>query len=240
MDRICITVPTRKRFSNIIRFTRSVFETAAEPKKIEIAFRIDDDDEESPLAIKKMFQKYGCLHIKSVSKPRIQEHSHMHNEAAELSPLCQIYGCFGDDIEFEPSEIPWDTQVRAAFANYPDRILMCGGNDGYNPDILTHFFLSYNWYKTVGYLVPSIFHADYADTFTSEVAKRLGRYERLNFMNRHHHPVVTGLGADQTMIEKVNRGNTQMTNVLFTSDKVQMMINGDVIKLRKFIEEYKG
>jgi glycosyl transferase/beta-hydroxylase protein BlmF len=93
----------------------------------------------------------------------------------------------GDDIRFTTPG--WDTQVRQAFAQSQDKILLVQGDDlSPNREVLaTHGFLHRRWVETVGYFLPPLFSCDWNDVWLTEIADALERRVMLPFVTEHQH-----------------------------------------------------
>jgi hypothetical protein len=157
-----------------------------------------------------------------------------HNYLYELS-TGRLVMYAGDDIVFRDKG--WDTLVLESFAKYPDEIVLLGGHDGYNADIITHGFLSRKWVDTVGYVVPWNFVGDYADKWVYDMAVDLGRAVRVNTMIEHMHFAAGKGPIDQTMKEKLNRTynvKVPAQQVFFNRSNERLQ---DTEKLRKLINE---
>jgi len=165
---------------------------------IECVWFIDSDDEDS---IKKS-EEMGTKHL---VKPRGSVVlSQGTNLCYDLTKK-DIIMCAGDDLIFRTKN--WSSYVENAFNKYPDRILLCGGHDGLNKELITHPFIHRNWIETIGRVVPDFFRDCYVDTWLTDVAKMIGRFERLPIMIEHMH-FSSGKGEfDQTAQERMSKIN---------------------------------
>lgn len=203
---ISILCPTRNRVDSMGRLVRSARETAANPTEIEFIFYVDEDDQDSAV-------EADFLGATAVRGPRIvlsQMWNNCWNEARyDVAMHC------GDDIIFRSRD--WDLQVLHAFEQYPDRVALVHGRDGYQDAALaTHGFLHRNWIETLGYFVPPHFSSDYNDLWLTEVADAIGRRVYIpEIFTEHMHPVV-GKGVwDQTHQERLARHTSDGVDQLY-------------------------
>ena len=149
---ISLLCPTRKRPAQLLRMWHSARNTADGP--IELVVYIDDDDTS--------YQNLDPV-IKVVRGPRIVL-SKMWNECYDQSIGDILVHC-GDDIVFQTSG--WDTTVRSAIEQFPDRIAFVYGNDGsgvHDGHFGTHGFIHRNWVETIRYFAPPFFVSDWDGT----------------------------------------------------------------------------
>ena len=134
---ISLLTPTRNRPNELRRMIESACATAANPHNIEILLRHDDDDRtEHAIA------PLPCR-IFNLSGPRERVMTLNWNQ---LIPHAKgdIFFCGNDDIEFKTPN--WDLLVEAEYAKYPDRILLCGGDDGFvHGRAIPHPFVTRKW-----------------------------------------------------------------------------------------------
>lgn len=234
--KISILCPTRGRPSNMERLVKSAIETSSQP--LEFSFYFDYDDLQSRDKFEDLINKYENLgHIfTSIIEPRFScIMSEMTNRCYNILKNPEIIFTAGDDVVFRTPG--WDEEVIENFEEFPDKILCCYGEDGYNKDIGTHLFLHANWVKTVGYVVPPIFSADYSDTWLNDVADRIGRKRKLPFYIEHIHYAAGKASIDKTMQEKLMRVNTGDSTRKFHETSAEREVDAE--KLREFIKTYE-
>lgn len=215
------------------RLVESVFQTADQPDLVEVLFYIDDDDELSIWEAQRLFSLYNPR-VKFLVGERITMND-CHNYLYELSEG-KLVMYAGDDIVFRDKG--WDSLILESFAKYPDEIVLLGGHDGYNGDIITHGFLSRKWVDTVGYVVPWGFVGDYADVVISDIARILDRYVRVNTYIEHLHYAAGKGTIDKTMQEKLQRSynvKVPAQQVYFNRKNETLQ---DAAKLQRVIDEY--
>jgi hypothetical protein len=148
------------------------------------------------------------------------DYESLHGVVVHRGPRTTLSDCWnvlagkarGDVLQMGSDDIRhrtpgWDTQVRAVFESCPDRLLFVYTRDGIHDDRLgTHGFVSREWVETVGYFTPSMFPADYADTWLNEVSGRVGRRAYLSsVLIEHLHPIARKAEWDQTHRERLQR-----------------------------------
>jgi hypothetical protein len=169
------------------------------PDLLEMIWFIDDDDQESLDLANKLGHKYLSLPRYSVKL------SDAINQCYELSKKEIIFGV-GDDLVFHSQD--WDQYARDCFTRN-DNLVVCGGRDGLNNDLITHFMIHKRWIDIVGYFVPPGYRDMYVDTFCNSVARMVGRLEWLPIYIEHKH-YTNGGPYDQTAQERmanVNKGD---------------------------------
>lgn len=208
------------------RMWKSALELANTP--IECVWFIDDDDNESIEKSKELGTKHFVAPRGSIVL------SEGTNKCYELTQK-DIIMCAGDDLIFRTKN--WSSYVENAFNKFPDKILLCGGHDGLNQELITHPFLHKNWIEIVGRVVPGFFRDCYVDTWLTDVAKMIGRFERLPIMIEHMH-FSAGKGEyDQTAQERMSKINTgDEAGKIFMSTKLDRIKESE--KLLKKINEY--
>lgn len=218
---ISLLVPSRGRPDQLSLMWATALETSNGP--IELVYRLDDDDNEH----------YPQLPYSTrLSGPRVVL-SAMWNECADAATGGILMHC-GDDIRFRSDG--WDSAVRWAFEEYPDRIALVHGRDGiHDANMATHGFLHRRWVETVGYFVPPLFSSDYNDTWLTEVADMIGRRCYLpEVYTEHMHPAVGKGELDQTHRDRLQRHHQDDVDGLYRSTHHLRVADAD--KLRAVIE----
>lgn len=236
--KISLLTPTRNRPANVQRLVESAVETAQNPEDLEFVFYVDSDARDTSLPDFNFFEhiykkhKTNCI-VTFGDRVVLSE---MWNIAYSKASG-EIFMHCGDDIVFKTKD--WDSMVRSAFEQIPDRIAFVHGDDGANKDAFgTHGFIHKNWVDVVGYFVPPYFSSDYNDTWLNEVANGLTRRLYLPFLTEHMHFMFGKGPKDQTHIDRLERHGKDNVMELYESKKPERM--ADVAKLKKFIENFKN
>lgn len=222
---ISLLVPTRGRPENMRRLVNSARDTADYP--VPVVFYIDEDDTASA-------QEADDLCCDSVVGPRIVL-SQMWNECYRLSTTDINMHC-GDDIVFQTPS--WDRIVEEMFDQFPDKIALVYGDDGFQGEQLaTHSFQHRNWTDTLGYFVPPYFSSDYNDTWLTDVATMIGRKIYLpQVVTEHMHPAANKGTWDSTHQERLARHERDNVGALYES--LLSKREDDARKLQEFIERF--
>lgn len=208
---ISILCPTRGRPTSVARLLSSIRRTAVSDT-VEVIFYVDDDDPDLEITVDLIQDD-----VRSI---------------ARIGPRCTLSSCWnrcwdeasgdiamqcGDDIRFRTPG--WDAQIEAAFSRWPDRILLVHGDDGFQHErTATHGFLHRRWVQTVGEFVPGIFASDWADTWLTEVADRLGRRLYLpTVVTEHLHPAAGKAQWDRTHRERLARHSAEGVDMLYAT-----------------------
>jgi glycosyltransferase involved in cell wall biosynthesis len=197
-ERISILLPTRKRPTNVVRIWDSVLSTVVDKTTIEFVFAIDDDDAET---VKTVESLTGLSKVVSVGPhKKCLPWDRLGAATGDILMLC------GDDIIFRTPG--WDDKVRESFAQWPDRIGLVYGNDGFWDDRLcTHPFVHRRWVEVVGYIAPPCLNRYYIDNWLFDIARYAGRCcHRPDVYTEHAH---YGLGK-ATMDETYKLGDSFM------------------------------
>ena len=235
---ISLILPTRGRPDSLKRLYDSAMETAENKNEIEFCLYIDEDDKE--LQESNFMRPIPPVNVDYLLGPRIIL-SQMWNEAMYLAGG-EIFMHAGDDLIFRTKN--WDTMVKEAFSQYPDRIVLVGGNDGSGPqyhdgNFFTHGFIHRNWVKALGYMFPNLYSSDYNDTHLNEVAKNIGRWHYIpELLTEHMHPDWGKGPRDQTHIDRATRHVRD--NVRQIYDDNAHTRRSDEQKLRDYIINFEG
>ena len=206
---IGILCPTRKRPQNMERLWKSAYEMADQQDMLHIFWYVDDDDFDSYEMGESLQSRYPNNHIVSMVGPRnaikMSEMSeYLFQAVRDTYQEIELFFLAGDDIVFRTPN--WDTEFRKVFASYNDRIVLVGGEDGYNPDILTHFMMHKRVADILGYLSPAGYSGDYTDTHMNDIFRKINRVVRLNnVLIEHMHWSAGKASMDQTNSEKNTR-----------------------------------
>lgn len=220
---------TRGRPSNMERLYTSCLSTANNADQIEFIWFIDDDDTPSIELAKKLNTKYLIAPRYSIKLSDTVNHCYKH----AMGDI--IFGA-GDDIVFHTQG--WDKIVNEAFERYDDRILLCGGYDGLNRDLITHPFLHRNWIETLERVVPPYFRDCYVDTWLNEVAQMIGRIEWLPIYIEHLHFSIGKSPMDQTASERMSKiQQNDEAGRIFLQTKMERILEAE--KLNDYISSFK-
>jgi hypothetical protein len=193
---------------------RSALDTADDPLNVQLVLYLDDDDPTVP-AYQAWVRASDYSRIHVAVGPRIVL-SETWNRCWE-----QAEGEIGwhgnDDVRFRSDS--WDTLVRAAFEQVPDRIALVHGRDGiHDAAMATLGFLHRRWTEVTGCFVPPYFSSDYNDTWLSAVADALGRRMFLpGVYTEHLHPAVGKAPMDLTHTERLTRHRQDNVDALYRS-----------------------
>jgi hypothetical protein len=219
---ISILCPSRGRPELAKRMIETVQSTASLP--VEILLYLNDDDPE--------LERYKAL----ISSEHYQigpdrSPGYSWNRLAEI---CQgeILFLMGDDATFETKG--WDKLVEHEFSKIPDRIVcVYPVVPNFKKEKNPHFCVHRNWVNALGYFVPPHFWHWYVDTWTRELARRIGRYIR---MDNFPLPIELHI-ADDTVARKDRLSLRERDHWLW--EKTQRHRDADVHALQEFIRNYK-
>jgi hypothetical protein len=209
----------------------SALTTADDRYNLEFCLYLDWDDEESIKHLARIGKRNLPLTRVMVGE-RIKQ-SAMWNSAAGLATGEIMMQCADDAVFLTQG---WDTLIINAFNEYPDRIALVWGNDGFQSEHLaTLGFIHRNWYETVGYFVPPIFDCWYSDTWLTNVATGLDRRHYIpELMIEHEHPSVNKAQWDDTYTYRLTDENIATNGIKF--QKMANLRRLDMIKLKQYIQ----
>lgn len=229
-----ILCPTRKRPDSMERLTKSIFNMAENPKKVEIIFYIDSDDLESKEKADELKQEYEIEYIIGERIVLSDMWNKCYNRAR--GSIC-FQG--GDDIIMRTQG--WDTQIAAKFDEIDDKIGFVFGDDMSRGHPLGHFgthgFLHRNWIDTAGYFSPSCFSCDWGDTWLNDIAKMINRHYFVPIITEHMHPNLQKAEWDQVHLDRLERGKKDNVEQKYRDLYKERVEVAD--KLLKFIKEFK-
>jgi hypothetical protein len=199
---ISLLVPTRGRPQNVLRLAGSVHSTNA-AYRWEIVWSVDDDDLSTIEIIQGLDTRFHRLVVTPRAIPTVKW-----NEAWRAASG-DIFGMMGDDVVFRTDG--WDALVEGAFAQYPDRLVIVYGPDGFRNELhASHPFLSREWADLFGRATVEHFSADWCDTWTNEVAEANGRRHYIpELWIEHLHPDNPALGVEFDQTYQENRARNE-------------------------------
>ena len=210
-----ILTPTRNRPEKCQRFIESIKRTTREHGRIELLFYIDNDDP-SMGKYRKIEEVYTTdfLRIKMFEGPAKSVSKSWNDIAAISNGDYMIMG--NDDLVYDT--VSWDQKLERHLVNLEDPYHMCWVNDDINGNRHCAFpIISKEWYKTVDYFTPGVFHFGYNDTWVYDVAKRIGRHKYFgDILVKHLHFSHNPSERDDT----TERNRTQEKGNLYKKDLV--------------------
>ena len=210
-----ILTPTRNRPEKCQRFVESIKRTTREHGRIELLFYIDNDDP-SMGKYRKIEEVYTTdfLRIKMFEGPAKSVSKSWNDIAAISNGDYMIMG--NDDLVYDT--VSWDQKLERHLVNLEDPYHMCWVNDDINGNRHCAFpIISKEWYKTVDYFTPGVFHFGYNDTWVYDVAKRIGRHKYFgDILVKHLHFSHNPSERDDT----TERNRTQEKGNLYKKDLV--------------------
>jgi hypothetical protein len=187
MKIISIVTPIRRRPDNVKRMLNSIKETMSGLNKIQVIFRIDNNDEildqDFRFEIYKMMEHQ--LTINFIMGPEtFPDMGKLWNDCVpDIAGEIVQFG--GDDLVYRTKD--WDSMVVKAFEEYPDQIVMVWGNDStFGSKLATHGFLSKKWIDTVGWFFPPIGLTYANDDFIFAMMRNLSRLHYIGELSIKH------------------------------------------------------
>lgn len=211
---IGLLVPTRGRPSQCARLVESVCLHSLKPEKVKFYFGVNDDDPTNQELLKTLGEcsrKWGELkwHVQFYHKDRLGRF--IWNDLAEiaLKEGASMVWAGSDDILFEDRFAgkdvpPWDYTLEAvrrhAEEAWPDKNYILWGWDGScGARHATHPFVTKEWLRSVGYLMPLVCKHFDGDTFLTELAVKMGRGVYVeSIVTRHLNPKYGLAEKDET------------------------------------------
>lgn len=166
-----ICVPTRGRPKSIKRLIESIELTSKEPDKIQVIFRIDEDDKESREIIESIESKLASIDIITGKRCDLSD---MWEDCYPTANANRIMMC-ADDVVFRTKG--WDTKIRGKTPNAKGVPYFVWGNDKIQGSLLATLpIVSRKWVELVGYFVPRGYARDWCDTHIYDIAKRAQKH----------------------------------------------------------------
>jgi len=202
MTDFSICVPTRNRPNSIKRLVKSIIDTTANLDRIEILFRIDEDDVLSPEAIDSLSNQ---VTIKTFVGPKkclsdLWDDMWPHVSSPRLHMM-------GDDVIYRT--YGWDNAILAIMPNPTEYPLFVYGNDlNQGKNIATLPIVSAKWAEILGYFVPLGYSKDYCDTHLHEIAQKVEEkgFHVMTYLNNiifeHLHPTINKAPVDSTYSDR--------------------------------------
>ena len=229
---ISIILPSFGRAQQLQEMFLSAINMSDKPEDIELCVFIEEPDKDTENTLVQLSKNFNVKWVVNPNGNRVII-SQMTNEAAKLSSG-DILMFAADDIRFETQG--FDSIVNNIFFKFKDKILLCGGQDGYISEkqrFITHGFISRQWYDTVGWLIPPWFDGSYGDTTVNRLGDIINRKIILPIMIRHYHFAAGNSVIDYTMQLKFEKERKQNTGMLFY--EMFPKIREEAIKLWEYI-----
>lgn len=186
---ITLVIPTRGRPKNINRLVESINHTTKTLSKLEVVFRVDDDDDEGLKTVVGVRKGFSCIII--VAK-RDKMLSNLWDDSFPYTTAARTMMC-ADDVIFRTQG--WDQAVQDAMPDPMRQLHFCYGNDlNQRRNLATLPIMSRAWIRQVGYFVPRGYSRDWCDTHLHDIAKKLLDFdinciiylENVIFEHMHH------------------------------------------------------
>jgi glycosyltransferase involved in cell wall biosynthesis len=169
MERISIILPTRGRVNMLKELVDSVVKTASDLSRVEIALRVDEDDQGTIDFVNSITSVDHKVFIGS----RHGYFAEYFNDAHSVA-TGDIFMMCNDDLLFRSPG--WDLVVDEEFSKYDDKILFLHGREGHHDDNCGDFgFLHKNWVSATRRYACQYFRVYYLDTWWWDIAQRIGR-----------------------------------------------------------------
>jgi hypothetical protein len=137
-----LLVPTRSRVERFLGMVATAVRKAALPGMIEICAYVDQDDPQLAEYLKSS-EEIG--YYVGRRRPVAQAWEALVREASgQILMLC------ADDLVFRTQD--WDALIVEEFARWPGRLAVVSPEDGTKQDKGTHWFVSREWVRAVGYM----------------------------------------------------------------------------------------
>lgn len=186
---ITLVIPTRGRPKNINRLVESLNHTTKTPSKLEVVFRVDDDDDKGLKTVINTRKEFSCIIIVDKRNPMM---SNLWDDSFPYTTAARTMMC-ADDVVFRSQG--WDQAVQDAMPDPMRQLHFCYGNDlNQRRNLATLPIMSRAWIRQVGYFVPRGYSRDWCDTHLHAIAKRLSDLgvncitylEHVIFEHMHH------------------------------------------------------
>ena len=181
-----LLVPTRSRPDRFLGMVASAVRTASLPGQIEVIAYVDEDDP----ALAEYLKTQNEIHYHvGPRRPVAQAWEALVREASGG----KLMFC-ADDVVFRTKH--WDALVVEEFGKRPDRLAVVSPEDGTGKDKATHWFVSRQWIRAVGYFTWTgdiaglgPFEHFGCDDVPELIARGAGRYVwRRDIIVEHMHP----------------------------------------------------
>ena len=176
-ETIGLMVPTRGRPGLFERFSKSVVQTASDPKRIEIHTYLDRDDPKLDAYVSTVerlsaeFRPLGLTFAGGIGDP-IGVPGAM-NELGRASSTDLLIMSNDDQVY---TDFGWDERLYAEASKFPDGIFLFWFSDGIESDRWCCFpIISRRWVERLNYYAPIMFEHFFVDTWLWDIALRIGR-----------------------------------------------------------------
>ena len=177
-DHISLLLPTRGRPQMLAQVFTSLEQTIAQKSKVAVWLYIDHDDQITMDAIRTgQFQGYS-FGIHCVVGESAASLGEIHNLTWRTSTSGSgIFMLHADDTLFVTPG--WDDVIRAAFNQYPDRILAAHPHDPELHEPTFQMILSAEWLTVTGRFSTAYFPFWFDDTWLDQIGQIIGRRAQL-------------------------------------------------------------
>ena len=213
--KFAILTPSRQRPGRLDSFIQSVHGLANDKGRVFTYNYIDSDDPRIK-AYEEYQRKQPVNNINCIGEPQSVSKSWNVIAQKAIDDGADVLIMGNDDMLYRTQD--WDLLLDKEIEKFPDHIYCMWFEDLINGSNHCAFpIVSRVWYETLGYFAPGIFNFGYNDTWTFDIAKRIGRTHFIpNVVNEHLHFTTGKSGADET----TQRNRTTERGNLYELDKV--------------------
>ena len=213
--KFAILTPSRQRPGRLDNFIESVHGLANDKGRVFTYNYIDSDDPRIK-AYEEYQRKQPVNNINCIGEPQSVSKSWNVIAQKAIDDGADVLIMGNDDMLYRTQD--WDLLLDKEIEKFPDHIYCMWFEDLINGSNHCAFpIVSRVWYETLGYFAPGIFNFGYNDTWTFDIAKRIGRTHFIsNVVNEHLHFTTGKSGADET----TQRNRTTERGNLYELDKV--------------------
>ncbi len=188
---VAVLLPSRGRPEAALAAARSAYASAFDPDRLRIAVGVEPDEADD---YRRAFAgEAPWIRVLQSGGSYVRAIRELHR-----STVAGIYGFCADDFRFETPG--WDTAIRRAAADLPERLGLVHGDDGLQRERLAVApFVTAEWIACVGDPLPGNYQHMYCDTEISEIARSAGLLRFLPDVKiTHHHPLGGEVVVDAT------------------------------------------
>jgi len=213
--KFAILTPSRQRPGRLDNFIQSVHGLANDKGRVFTYNYIDSDDPRIK-AYEEYQHKQPVNNINHIGEPQSVSKSWNVIAQKAVDDGADVLIMGNDDMLYRTQD--WDLLLDKEIEKFPDHIYCMWFEDLINGSNHCAFpIVSRVWYETLGYFAPGIFNFGYNDTWTFDIAKRIGRTHFIpHVVNEHLHFTTGKSGVDET----TQRNRTTERGNLYELDKV--------------------